>query len=110
MDSNTIDISGLSKAAVLAALYNRATPLGLGWLHYDPQPMTEQEASELLGSTENDMGFPKRAAYFDYLKGRVMKVDLSGESFSPALYDRDNGSGAAAAVIAELRAEVALAA
>ena len=33
-----------------------------------------------------------------------MKVDLSSdESFDPALYDRDNGPGAAARVIEKLR-------
>jgi hypothetical protein len=42
-----------------------------------------------------------------YLKGRVMKVDLSGDSFGPWLYDRDNGDGAAERVIAELRANQA---
>lgn len=33
--------------------------------------------------------------YFDYLQGRVMKVDLAGDELDPRLYDRDNGEGAA---------------
>lgn len=41
--------------------------------------------------------------YFDYLEGRVMKVDLSGDSFETYLYDRDNGEGAAFTVIRALR-------
>lgn len=45
-------------------------------------------------------GYP----YFDYLYGRVMKVDLSSdESFEERLYDRDNGTGAAQRVIDRLR-------
>ena len=37
-----------------------------------------------------------RQSYFDYLKGRVMKVDLSeDDGFEEWLYDRDNGEGAA---------------
>lgn len=81
-----VSIKGLSKASVLAALYNCSHPLGLGFLQYTPENMTEQEASELL----------KHRDYFDYLKGRVMKVDLSGDdSFDERLYDRDNGIGAA---------------
>ncbi len=81
-----IDLKGVNKAKALAALYNASQPLGMGFLQYDPTPMTEQEAGELL----------QQYTYFDYLKGRVMKVDLSGDSFDPWLYDRDNGEGAAA--------------
>ena len=84
-----IDISKLSKTQVLAALYDAAQPLGTGLLHYDPAPMSEEEAAELLEQTR----------YFDYVKGRVMKVDLSKSEFDPRLYDRDNGQGEAQRVI-----------
>lgn len=89
-----VDIRGLNKATVLAALYNASHPQGLGFLQYDPSDMTVSEAETLLQSY----------TYFDYLKGRVMKVDLeSDESFNEALYDRDNGIGAAQRVIDRLR-------
>lgn len=52
--------------------------------------MSTDEAQELLDSGQT---------YFDYLKGRVMKVDLSGDKLNPFLYDRDNGQGAAAAAL-----------
>lgn len=81
-----ISIKGISKAKVLAALYNRARFQGMGILHYDPTDMTEEEAQKLLDSGQT---------YFDYLKGRVMKVDLKGDWLNPMLYDRDNGLGAA---------------
>jgi hypothetical protein len=84
-----IDISKLSKVQILAALYNAAQPLGTGLLHYDPAPMSEEEAAELL----------EQSMYFDYVKGRVMKVDLSKSEFDPRLYDRDNGQGEAERVI-----------
>lgn len=42
--------------------------------------------------------------YFDYFVGRVLKVDLSGDEFDPWGYDRDNGAGAAQAVIDRLKA------
>ena len=86
----TIDISGLDKAEVLAELYNRAQTQGLGPLHFDPENMTKEQAAAILDSG---------STYFDYLKGRVLKVDLSKEEFNPALYDRDNGENAAARVI-----------
>lgn len=82
-----VDIKGMNKADVLAALYNHSRPLGMGFLHYDPAPMTREQAQTLLDGGR---------AYFDYLKGRVMKVDLrSDEGFDEWGYDRYNGSGAA---------------
>lgn len=80
-----IEFKEENKAKVLASLYNNAKSQGLGFLQFDNNPMTEGEAEEIL----------KQQTYFDYLKGRVMKVDLSGESFDPWLYDRDNGEGSA---------------
>lgn len=90
---NKIDISKLDKAEVLAALYNASQPLGMGILHYTPGDMTKEEAMRLLSEGKD----------FDYLKGRVMKIDLSDESFWPNSYDRDNGQGAAETAIAHLR-------
>lgn len=98
--THTISIAGLDKAKVLAALYNRAKPQGLGHLHYTPEPMTVEEARVLL--TEH-AGDDDRGAYFDYLIGRVMKVRIGGDELDPRLYDRDNGAGAAAAAIDAIR-------
>lgn len=96
--TDKISIAGLSKARVLAALYNNSRPLGMGFFQYDPEPMTEQEAQSFLGAD---------GGYFDYVNGRVLKVDLRGDSFDPCLYDRDNGKGAAAAAIKSLRSKAA---
>ena len=99
--TETISIAGLDKAKVLAALYNNSRPLGLGHLHFTPEPMKEEEARALLAQQADD----ERGAYFDYLKGRVMKVRIGGDELNPSLYDRDNGDGAAARVIDALRSE-----
>lgn len=90
-----ISIKGLSKAKILAALYNNSRAQGMGWLNATLADMTEAEAAELL----------KTDAYFDYLRGRVMKVDLSGDTLFTLLYDRDIGHGACARVIAGLTAK-----
>lgn len=84
--SENINISKLNKADVLAALYNNSKPLGLGFLHHTTGVMTTKEAQTLLDSGQS---------YFDYLQGRVMKIDLSGDELETWLYDRDNGGGAA---------------
>lgn len=92
--SDSIDLKGLNKAEVLAALYNASKPQGMGFMHYTPEPMTTEQAADLL----------ERQTYFDYLSGRVMKVDLAGDVLDPWGYDRDNGNGAAARALASLQA------
>ena len=91
-----IDIKGLSRAAVLAALYNNAKPQpqGLGYIHYEPGDMDPAEADAILRTSD----------HFDYLKGRVIKVDLRHpDHFDGRLYDRDNGAGAAQRAVDKLR-------
>ena len=92
--SETISLEGLDKAEVLAALYNASKPLGMGFMHYDSSQMTKEEAQECI---------EKFGPYFDYLKGRVMKIDLSSDDLQVGLYDRDNGQGAAKRVVDLLR-------
>lgn len=89
-----VSIAGLDKAAVFAALFNGARAQGLGFLQYNPKPMTPAEAQKRFGG---------RFESFDYVDGRVMKIDLSGDEFDPWGYDRDNGAGAAQRVIDTLR-------
>ncbi len=87
-----IDISKMNKAEVLAALYNNSKPLGMGYLHYDPTPMTKEEAEEML----------KEQTFFDYVKGRLMKINMDGDILSTRSYDRDNGEGTARRALSHL--------
>lgn len=106
-----MNISDLNKAAVLAALYNGAKPLGMGFLHYDPEPMTDVEAQTILDEyptvvlEDYPAIVPQHAKeiYFDYLKGRVMKIDLAKDEVDTRLYNRDNGSNAAENIVDRLR-------
>ena len=90
---SNIDISKLDRSEVLASLYNHSRPQGVGFLLADNTPMQKEEAAILL----------KEQSYFDYLKGRVMKVDLRGNELDPRLYDRDLGQGAAKAALSKLK-------
>lgn len=94
MTEENVSIEGLNKADVLAALYNASRPQGMGFMKYDPAPMTRSEAQKILDSGQ---------VYFDYLRGRVMKLDLSGNDIDAWGFDRDNGHGVVARVINELR-------
>jgi hypothetical protein len=98
--SNTIDISKLDKAEVLAALFNASKQQGMGFLDESGAvPMTVEDARQYTSgiSTVNRGG-----QYYDYLRGRVMKVDLGKDTLNPQLYDRDNGQGAAERALAPL--------
>ncbi|MBR5862169.1 MAG: hypothetical protein IKZ08_02455 [Bacteroidales bacterium] len=90
-----ISIKGLDKAKVLKALYDASHVQGMGWLQAAPDGyVTVEHCRELLNEGQY---------YFDYLYGKVLKVNLSGDEFDERLYDRDNGSGAARRVIDILR-------
>ncbi len=89
----SISIGGISKAAVLAALYNASKPQGLDFIQYDPKPMSAEEAEAIL----------KQTMYFDYLYGRVMKISLKKDEVDTRRYNRDNGENAAEMAIEALR-------
>lgn len=90
----SIYIKGLDKAEVLKALYDNSHVQGLGFLQAVPDgTVTIEHCRELL----------KRQTYFDYLYGRVLKVDLRHDEFHEHLYDRDNGPGAAQRAIDSIK-------
>jgi hypothetical protein len=89
-----ISIAGLDKAAVLAALHNATCALGLGALHDLGRDMTEAEAAEYI---------KHHGLRFDYVCGRPIKVDISGDEFDPRLFDRDAWQGAAEKAVEALR-------
>jgi len=91
-----ISIKGKDKAAVLVALYNRAQVQGMGIFQGKLGDMSLERARKLV----DDQAVVKMPGgntfiYFDYVAGRILKVDLSADEFDEWLYDRDNGRGAA---------------
>jgi len=87
-----MDISKYDKADVLQVLYNNALTFPYPEVDFKPDNMSREEASDCL----------KHGTYFDYLFGRVMKVDLSGNELDTRLYNRDNGPNAAEKAIESL--------
>lgn len=93
-----MDISGISKPALLAALFNASKQQGLGFMDSrGAAAMTEKDAAGVIA---------EQGMYFDYLRGRVMKIGIDGDTADTWGYDRDNGEGAAERAIAHLRAAV----
>lgn len=96
-----IDISGINKAKLLAALYNAARPQGMGWLHAKEADMTEAEAASLIAAQRDD-----GVAWFDYVHGRPLKIGFDGNTLLRAdLYDRDapGGAGSVQRIVDSLR-------
>lgn len=90
-----IDIRGIDKAILVAGLFNQSKPLGMGFFHPGHRlQMTKEKAQAYL-----DEGMK----YFDYLEGRVIKADVSGDTLNPASYDSQNGEGAALRVVRAIR-------
>lgn len=104
-----VSIAGLDKAELFAALYNHAQPLGMGFMQYDPTVLTKEVAQKMMeGGDDSARMFSgigsRRVLYFDYVKGRPLKIDLSGDELETSLYNRDQGKDAAEKIIAKLRA------
>lgn len=107
-----VNIEGLDRAELLAALYNSAKPLGMGLLHFVPGDMPIEEAQSILDGVAGERsvwmnvgGSHGQWLYFDYLKGRVIKCDLGEDEMRTDLYNRDNGRGAAEGIVKALRAK-----
>ena len=91
-----VNIEGLFKGAVLAALYNSSPPRAFGrsgglWF---AEPIDPFRGGEL---------FRERGPRFAELGSRWLYVDLSGDSFDATEYDSHVGEGAAEAAIRPLR-------
>jgi hypothetical protein len=81
-----LKIANLDKAEVLVALYNAAKAQGRGFLsHKQDSVFDKEKATQLLS----------KATYFDYLDGKPLKIDLSGDELDTFLYNRNNGVDAA---------------
>ena len=95
-EKKMVDIKGLDKARVLKALYDHSHVQGLGFMHAAEEgTVTVESCAKLL----------EKYTQFDYLHGRVLKVDLSGDEFDERLYDRDCGAGAAQRAVDSIRDE-----
>jgi len=98
-DATDISIVGLDRAEVLAALYNHARPFGMGIVAAEQGDMSPREARQHLDAADRGDG----TAYFDYLKGRLLKVEIATTFIDGRLFDRDYGHGMARKIVEGLR-------
>lgn len=103
-----ISIAGLDKAELLTALYNGSQQFGAGFIHASGRlDMTVERARKIIDGSDSDGLLPWEAKdalrlRFDYVHGRVLKVDLTGDTLRTDLYNRDLGEGAAERIVAQL--------
>lgn len=90
-----INIRGLDRARVLAALHAEAIPGALHGGYKNLPPIDPGEAERLLEDEQT----------FAYIEGRAMFVTFDGELVHTAEFDARNGAGAAERAIAPLLAE-----
>ena len=100
-----INIEGINKARLLQALFNHSHQQGLGLLDESGAvDMTIEDAQSIVQKFVNSQD--RWPLTFDYLRGRVMKVNIDGDEFDSKRYDRDVGEGAAEAVVAAIREDM----
>jgi len=92
MEQQQINISGLDKKELLRKLWENSQVASFFTMNHMPPPkLNEKELTESVNG------------YVDYLCGRVIKCDLTGNMADPQMYDRDNGKGAFEKIVIELR-------
>lgn len=94
MQDGHIDITGIDKAELLVGLYHGTHPVGMGFASNNPSFGVEDAEAAIKGEPSGRL---------DYVSGRPIKVNITGDSFDPWLYDRDAGEGAAQRVVDGLK-------
>jgi len=69
-----IDITGINLVEFAKKVYELSAPQGLGKLHYDPNPLTDDEASNFI-CRPNDLN-QDVILDMDYVKGRACKMTV----------------------------------
>ena len=73
-----IDVTGVDLVKFAQKVYELSVPQGLGFLHFTPKPLSDEEAKELICNGELDM---------DYVHGRACKMNVRDNKINDAWYD-----------------------
>lgn len=103
-----ISYKGIDEATLIHGLYHGTgslgldTPAGLIDLMHGGARVTVDAVRQEIGKPD-----ARGRMYFDYYRGRPLKVNLDtiGKEFDERLYDRDAGEGAAQRVVDALKAK-----
>lgn len=92
VSAQDINISDLPKKELFQALFERASSITRGFDYYNPsQKLSEEEIQYYI------------KYYTEFVTGRKMRIDVSGNTVNTELYNMDNGANTAEKVIQRLR-------
>jgi hypothetical protein len=72
-----IDITDVNLVELVKKVYELSVPQGMGFLHFTPEPLTDEEAATLID--------PKYGIRMDYVKGRGCKFFAKYKDGRPSL-------------------------
>ena len=73
-EENWLDITGVDLGELVRGAYDLSIPQGLGYLHYTPGSLTNDEVDDIL--TACHVGYKHLAVVMDYVKGRACKMNV----------------------------------
>lgn len=71
-----IDITGVDKKKLVNAVYDLSSPVGLGFLHFNPAPLSDEEAEAIADGAHG--------VRMDYVNGRCCKFktyEVKGKTY-----------------------------
>ena len=103
---STVNIEGIDKVTLIQALHDGAStgriPVPLEVL--ERRRLSRGDAQATVTMLEARRADHCGKMRIDYLRARPLKCDIAGPEMHTAGYNRDNGQGAAEAIVAKLRA------
>jgi hypothetical protein len=96
-----IDVSDISPARLLAELFNAAGQDVAAETEYNvANTMGQVGAQTLLNKTN----FADKGEYFESIRGRTLRVTITGYRMRAYEYDKANGEGLAQSIVDNIRA------
>lgn len=96
-----IDVSDINPGRLLAELFNNA--------QQDSQAETEYKVAETMGKARTQLmldktNFSDRGAFFETIRGRTLRINITGHKINPFRYDQLHGQGSVQAIVDAIRA------
>jgi len=96
-----IDVSDILPARLLAELFNNASE--------DRHTLTKYDQTDNMGQLGaqtmlNKTNFVDKGAYFESIRGRTLRVTITGWRIHPFQYDKIHGTGAVQTIVDTIRA------
>ena len=100
---------GTTLKQILQAAYNLSSPQGMGFLHFDAGPLSDDDAKEIIDqhyfTPPNQDG--ETTMHFDYVNGRAIKLLVIQDAEERYLIDSDQWFDHSVAELHTLLAELA---